>query len=1045
MPQEPAEPRSSLRPTLDAVQRSVLEFELGECRAVIGAPGSGKTETLFALYEHLLRERGLHDREVLVLGANRVVAAQLKAELDSRMREPAGAPRARSSSSLALALIAADRRVRGELPIRLLTGAVQDELVAAVIEDRLHSHGGFAALTRETLSSPAFRNQFREMLRVLDETGSTVQDLASYGVKHDVPEWVEVAELVTAYLQRLNDEYPLYRDNSAMHADAVALLDTVPVGVESSSRLGELADLRVILVDDAQELTGSALLMLRALVQRGVTVWVFGDPDMSTGAFHGSAHRVLSDLDGALGVRAGETVTLPAVYRHPAEIRLCVQELTSLIGTAGAGAQRMAPAIAQGGRVLRAVSETSGEAAGAIAHLLRERHLGLGAEINPVDWSEMAVICRTRHEAQRLARQLAAADVPTDIAAGGVVLAEHPIVRDLLVLAQLSFGWVTADTQCVTRLLTGPIGSLDPLALKRLGTAMQLATARTDESSTPPSADALILEYFLDSKAQALIDTRQSRALERLASVFAAGCAAVENEGDLSEVLWALWDASGLASVWERHARGVGPSAERANRALDAVIALFFASTRFEEQELTLNREQFVASLLSSSVPEDSLARSNARSAVTVTTPQGMIGRSASVVVVTQLQEGVWPNTKSRGSLMHLERFEHLARGFHDAPLSDRRDVLHDELRLLAQAVSRATTEVVLTAVRNEETMPSTFFSLQTGHEPVILPSSRLTLRGLVATLRRRLNEDPTDTEAAEQLAILATRSIPGADPAEWYGMIEPSTTAPLHDLSDENATVSVSPSRLETFEECPLDWAIARLGGERTVSAAAVGTLLHLAMEKATEPTVDAIMARVDGGWGILSFDAEWEQQRSHNTARAMAQSLASYLTDFDARGGALLSAEQTFTLPFGHARVRGTIDRVELVPAAGDAPAKVLIVDLKTQKNAPSGPEIAEHTQLQLYQLALRDGAIDAPGDELAGAALLLVHPKATGAGAYKLATQAPLTEEQHATLISRIERAAQGMSQASFTARVEHHCSDRYSYGNCRIHVIRPVSFG
>lgn len=1039
---------SASLPILDESQLRVLELELGQSRAIIGAPGSGKTTALLALYRHLLRDRGLRHDEVLALGANRIVATQLRAELDALLDEPAGGPRARTSSSFALALLSADRRVRGELPLRLLTGSVQDEIIERIARLVSEHPPQNPVFTRDVLGSPLFRNQFRELLRVLDETQLGARDLARLGEQFGVPEWSEVSALVTEYRTTLENEYPLHRDTSSLHLEAATLLDSLPVSVAARDHIGELAALRVVLVDDAQELTASTLQLLRAIAARGVTVWAFGDPDISTGAFQGSAHRALSDLGAALGVQSVEPLLLSTVYRHPATIRSVVQDLTEPIGAAGLGEQRRAEAFAKnGGVVQRARFPTTGESVGAIAHLLRERHLGLGQDMTArsesVDWSDMAVITRTRHEAQRLARQLSAAQVPTDISAGGAVLAEHPVIRDLLTLVQFAYGWRTPDTALLDRLLTGPLGGVDVLALKRLRMALQLADARTGDARP---ADELMLEHFLNPLIEPRVDTRQSRALVTLAKLLAAASARASEGGDLSEVLWEIWATSPLPQKWERQALShQGTASDEANASLDAVMALFFASARFEEQEVTLNRAQFVESLLGSSVPEDSLARARKRAAVTVTTPQGMIGRQAKIVVVTQLQDGTWPNLKSRGSLLHLERLSNVASGAADAPIADRRDVLHDELRLFAQAVSRASDEVLITAVQNDDTMPSVFFTIGSEDERTEMPSGRLTLRGLVASLRRSLHEHPDDKSAAEQLAILALNGVPGANPDEWFGMRALSTEAPLHDLSDGETLVSVSPSRLEKFENCALDWAIARLGGERSVSSAALGTLLHLAMETVEDPTVDAVMARVDDGWSVLSFDSAWEQTRTHDLAESMAESLVAYLDDFEAKGGTLIGAEQQFRLNFGQARVRGTIDRIELTPRAGDEPARVLIVDLKTQKAAPGATEIAEHPQLALYQLAAQSGEIEVGGAELAGAALLLVHPKAKGSGRYKLPTQAPLTEEQRDDLVARLEQAAVGMSAATFTAKVEHHCTDNFAFGNCKIHIVRPVSFG
>lgn len=1040
---------------LDDIQQRVLALPLGQHRAIVGAPGSGKTRTLIGLYTDLLTRRGLHDHEVLVLGASRLVAKRLREQLDDAIDTPAGAPRARTSSSLAHAIVGAFRRSQGEPPFRLLTGATEDELIDEVfgagmntIDPEVREDGQPESVIPNT---PAFRNQFRELLRVMSDYSLRGPDLERLGAASAVNEWIDAAPLVAAYQQSKAERFPLHLDAAEMQSAAAAILREVVVAPEAAARIGDFAALRAVLIDDAQELTQSALNLISALAARGVTVWAFGDPDISTGAFQGAAQRALSDLGSVLGTSVESPIVLPNVYRHGAQIRELVRRVTDHIGTSGLGAQRAAQSIAaQDGEpgdeiaVQFAKFASTGEAAEAIAHRLRARHLGITqTNRTPLDWSSMAVVCRTRIEVQRLAQQLAAANVPTDVRAGGRTLSSERIVRDLLTLVQLSQGWVTPEPQTVEQLLLGPVGGLDPLGLKRLKTAMLLADARN--GSRRQHAELLLLG-LRDEQSETHVDTRQGTAFRRLAKTLRAGQVAAQSGGDLSEVLWAVWDSTGLSSRWERMAFSENTVlSDEAHTSLDAVMALFFAVTRFEEQELSHDREGFVRVLLESALPEDSLARTSARDAVVITTPQGMIGRSAKLVVVTQLHEGIWPNLKSRGTLLQLEQLTHVASGQHDLPITSRKAVLHDELRLFAQALSRAESELLCVAVQNDDIQPSVLFSLGESPTPLRLPSSRLTLRGMVAALRRKLNEHPGDTTVAKQLALLARAGVPGAHPDEWYGIEPLSSTSPLHDLSDPNTSVSVSPSRLEAFETCPLNWAISHLGGDATVSAAALGTLIHQAMETADSGDYDALMTRVDDGWSVLSFDAQWQQERSHRVAERMVSSLSQYLTNFAAEGGELLGAEQRFELNIGKARVRGTVDRVELRPGVDGAPSRVLIVDLKTQRYAPTALQVREHPQLAVYQLAVHEGALPTEGGELAGAALLLVHPKAVGQKPYKLPVQDAISGEERELLIARIEAAAQGMSQASFSAEIEHHCASPYAFGNCALHVIRAVSFG
>nr|BFF14706.1 hypothetical protein GCM10025699_60090 [Microbacterium flavescens] len=211
---------------------------------------------------------------------------------------------------------------------------------------------------------------------------------------------------------------------------------------------------------------------------------------------------------------------------------------------------------------------------------------------------------------------------------------------------------------------------------------------------------------------------------------------------------------------------------------------------------------------------------------------------------------------------------------------------------------------------------------------------------------------------AAEGLARLAEAGVAGASPDDWYGLPAATSTEPLADLTDPETRVPVSPSQLGSFEECPLHWFVDRFGGSAPNAAMGLGTVLHDVMEHAVDSDVESLWAGVEARWGELRFESAWIAESEKRRARAMTESLAAYLRDFEAGGGALIGAESTFQLDIGPARLRGAIDRVE---RTRDGAA--VIVDLKTGRSAPtSAAAVAEHPQLGSYQVALADGAIEA-----------------------------------------------------------------------------------
>ena len=425
-------------------------------------------------------------------------------------------------------------------------------------------------------------------------------------------------------------------------------------------------------------------------------------------------------------------------------------------------------------------------------------------------------------------------------------------------------------------------------------------------------------------------------------SCSAAARAVAEAGGTIEEVLWSLWESSGLAGEWGAQAKGTGVLAEEANRALDAVVALFAAATRYVEREPDAPAARFVDEVLASELPEDSLAPRRSAETVLVTTPPALIGREFDVVVVAGLQDGVWPNLRPRGTLLHaglLPRVVAAARAGAPLPTAEtvaeaRTSVRGDEFRLFALAASRARRQLVLSCTANDEEQPSMLMAYATER---VRPRRRpLHLRGLVGTLRRELVATG-DGEAAAALALLAEEGVPGAHPDDWYGLAEPSTTAPLVDLEgDPEALVAVSPSQIDRAEESPLGWFIDRVAAPPSGIAASIGTLVHAVVEEAGarddgDTSIETLWASVEERWRELRFEAGWVAERERRGARRMTEGASDYLTSFRDDRKVLLGAEGRFTLVVDRVRITGTIDRVEASPDG-----TTVIVDLKTGSHA-------------------------------------------------------------------------------------------------------------
>ncbi|WP_199858882.1 ATP-dependent helicase [Frigoribacterium sp. CFBP 8751] len=1050
-------PTRAVAPTaLDDSQRAVLDLPHGWSAAVLGAPGSGKTRTLVEFVVDRVEVRGWGPTAVMALAPTRSTATTLRDVIASRLTVPTPGPLARTVSSLAFDVVGHAARLVGLPAPTLLTGGDQDSIVRALLEG--HELDGTGPSWPDGLGPTVrrlrgFRTELREVLM-----RSTEHRIGSEGLRRAAelagrPEWAAVADFRDEYLGVLDAA-------RGRHLDSADLVDYAVAALDRGETSPAVDGLRVVLVDDAQEATESTVALLRALTRRGVAVVAFGDPDLSTSAFRGGTPDVLGRLGPRLGLPDVETLYLSTAHRHQPPLRDLVQRVTSRIGTAGAGRQHGAVAapVAEPSEVgdrpdspvppivtVRADSPTHEVAS--VARLLREHHLVRG-----VPWSRMMVVVRSGGQVAGVARGLQLAEVPTRTSVAGRAVRDEHAARHLLLAASVAVGRDELTVDLATELLLGPLAGFDPLSLRRLKLAL-----RADELGAGGirSADDLLVEALEGAGRFVTIDSRFAARAGRFSTSLDAARRAAATGASIEEVLWGLWERSGLAAEWSAQSDGHGIVAAEADRHLDGVVALFTAAKRFVERTPEAPAGAFLDSLLGAEVPEDTLSPQATAETVLVCSPSNAVGVEVDVVVAARLQDGVWPNLRIRGGLLAPDELVALAeRGLlrggpsenpddePAAPSDARAVVLSDELRMFALTVSRATRQVVLSCTSNDDEGPSPFFRLLPDGCPEAPAGHPLSLRGLVGHLRHVLVSSPHGPradDAVEALARLAGEGVAGASPDDWYGLLDPTTVEPLIDLDDPEAHVPVSPSQLGSFEECPLHWFVDRFGGSPPNAAMGLGTVLHDVMEHADGTDVDSLWRAVEGRWPELEFESAWIAESEKRRARDMTESLSAYLRDFEASGGSLLGAESTFTLDIGPARLRGSIDRVERT-----AEGAAVIVDLKTGRSAPTSSQaVAEHPQLGSYQVALADGAVEAvpEGTPPGGAKLVIVSSGVRGK-LYREPAQGAFDDDRLAAFRARVVDAAEHMAGRVFVARLDDHCEGRHG-GSCRIHVVGEVS--
>lgn len=1014
---------------------------------VAGAPGTGKTTVAAQVAVEALRA-GVPPERVLVLAASRRSAARMRDEVAARAGRTVGAPMVRTVASAAFAILRTRELALDEPPPTLVSGPEQDLVLAELLAGHAADQGAGLelppGLPTDALALRGLRQELRDLLMRAAERGLGPVELHRLGRAHDRPEWVMAARLYEEYLDvmTLRSGTP---DTGARYDPAV-VVDEATHALRSWQDV--LPDLPrptwdLVVVDDYQEATAATARYLHVLHDDGARLVLLGDPDSAVQGFRGAAPGLVGRAAGGagpVGAFDAATVVLGTAWRQGPELRAVTGAVTGRVPVLASALHRRARPRPQddGERSGAQVAILSGAAQEAawIARELRAEHLLHGTR-----WEHMAVIARSGTRLAALRRELASASVPVALLGSDLPLRDEPAVAPLLAAVRVAAGTphdrVEAllaaeldeavddplDPITAAGLLTSPVGGLDAVGLRRLRRALRSEELVAGGGRT---SDALLVEVLGDPARTELLPESVRQAPGRVARVLAAGRRAAAEPGATAQtVLWAVWDATELAERWRRYALGGGPGALRADRDLDAVLALFRAAETFVDRMPGAPVGAFVDYLESQDLPADSLAASGSGAgAVEALTPAGAAGREWDVVVVAGVQDGVWPDLRLRDSLLGSQALVELYAGRADDArvhgAEARRQVLADELRAFAVAVSRARRRLLVTAVEDTEDGPSVFCDLVEPPRQSEGPDSRrvevgppLDLRGVVAAARGALVRAVTTGEpapaAARLLADLAAAGVAEADPTTWYGVAGASSDQPLW---GPRQSVTVSPSKVESVTSCALRWVFEAAGGTAPdATHQSLGTLLHSIAQEHPTGSLHELRAELDRRWPELALPDGWPARQLRARAERMVQRLAEYVGD----AGTPLLVEADFDTRVGRARLRGQIDRVEDAGEGG-----VRVADLKTGKAAQTKAEAAENPQLGAYQLAVEQHALDLPDDAVSkGASLVYV---GTGSERVTVREQPSLEPGPDGESWARevVADAADTMASASFAAQ-------------------------
>ncbi len=1014
---------------------------------LLAGPGTGKTTTLVEAVAARVAAGTDPDR-ILTLTFSRKAANELRSRIGTRLNRTVAAPLAWTFHGFGYSLVsrtqAADDSTR---ILRLMSGPEQDVAVRELLANDLAvSSVTWPKELHAALPTRGFTDEIRALLGRARALGLQPADLRR--VAFGRADWLAAADFLAEYLDVLDARGVL--DYSELIARAVAY-------VESDHGRHELQSAYdLVVVDEYQDTDPAQERLLQAIAGSGRDLLVVGDPDQAIYRFRGAEVQAIMSFPERFTTSRGEpatTLTLRISRRCPTSVLTASRRVAKHLGGAGTPLVRhlrshrdLLPGPTQRAGQVEVRTYTSVEAeAAAIADLLRREHLQRGTP-----WSQMAVLVRAGVvDIPRLQRALIHSEVPVEVAGDEVPLSNEPALAPLMLALHAASDPESLTDDVVRELLLSPLIDCDATSLRRLGRALREQARANDIGTGGPSpSHVLIGEAVRDPSLVAQIDNRTAGPVRRLAALITRAHELVESGASAHEVLWSIWSGTAWPERLRRRSLEAGPAGRAADRALDAVVALFDVASRTDERTTARDVASFAAEVESQQIPGDTLTeRSTQPSGVRLLTAHRSKGLEWQVVVVAGVQDELWPDLRRRPSFLQAERLGP------DGVLDEASlaEVRRDERRLFYVAVTRAQRRLVVTAVdapADDGPRPSPFL-LELGAP--VLPGDEQSLRPLTfAGLTTRLRAAVIDLTqplavreaAAERLAKLAELTLrgrvvaPAADPDRWWGLND--TTQAEAPVRSEDEPIELSGSQLEKLDGCRLQWFLSHevSADPARGTAAGFGSVVHTLADGVARgvvgDTVGELSTYLDSVWGQLPFGAVWESSAERREAEASLERFVKWHQA--ARERTVIATEQNFecelTVAGRLVRLRGRLDRVELT-----ADGAVVVVDLKTSRKPPTQKSVDHHLQLATYQRVVAESPLPDMSGPPGGAELVQLRVNASiGESGPKVQQQAPSAGSQ--VLDEALDRAVHTIADEDFHPTVGESCT------YCPFHHVCPA---
>ena len=461
-------------------------------------------------------------------------------------------------------------------------------------------------------------------------------------------------------------------------------------------------------------------------------------------------------------------------------------------------------------------------------------------------------------------------------------------------------------------------------------------------------------------------------------------------------VLSQAWNICSVAEKWQIISLQNNDSGRIANSRLDAAMRLFSYAKEFNMTEQNMSSaieykpitgnltgaiNRFIEQVRGLEIQADSLARvAPLPDAVTLATPAGSAGKRWELVWIPQVQQNVWPNVEARNTMFGAESLVDMTINKRIAkmlnrPLSidmkssfgisvnSKTSVYTSEQRSFLVAVTRAKSQLYISAVRNDDLVPSDFLfrympsqflsdddgsALYTSIDHK-LASIDTDARSLVCVARAQLmcaikNCDKKKIDDALcALKLLKDHGVKAADFETWDFVnkhsdapdsASDSSDAPelseelsldslsldsssedlTESLSDDSKLaknvssskriISLSPSKVDALWNCPVCAMLENefSGPQKSSTSASFGTLIHnTACWASNEALLDTRYLRENYPQFIGRYDEKSEEDYV-NAVKHIANTMRKYYEEIEKTSSVDENVRSRYTVSYTH-----------------------------------------------------------------------------------------------------------------------------------------------